>query len=425
MQSQPYESNKTPSGGIQIPGGIFIPEGLPYDKNFGAIFQAMLNRAKTPAPEFAGQTGHDMEYVNDVIQGRKCPTPELLATIERISPLNARELIDPRYRHKVPVFDDSTDGVIVCREKDTKDSLRETHRGHNELYYSYFHTATQKKSPIIPELIIEHHEHDPKDPNLDDTYFNRGHRERQMTIVLGNVNYHWKDQDGKPHIIPATTGDANVISSYTWHSFSVPPGKKGAILAITDMGPIRRDDFQAMIQSIDLQDYLEFMKKTLPDLEGENTSFDKLGGFMFRKHADAEIIDGPKYLQRVLMDGVTFQPHLKTIEYTVKARDGDELDITRGAYRWGYVHGDVPILLRWGTHEEKLEPGASFSIQKNIPHAFRIVDGNLEAKLAVMESNPDLENPLLQLALIDRFTEDGVQRVHTEKGLWYVDGRAA
>jgi|TARA_Y100000034_G_scaffold22700_2_gene26171 hypothetical protein len=424
MQQQGYELNETPSGGIQIPGGIFIPEGLPYDKNFGAIFRTMLNRAKTPAIEFAELTDHDIGYVNDVIQGKRYPTPELLATIEGISPLNAKELIDPRYRHKVPVFDDSTDGVVVCRERDTKDSLRKTHRGGNKLYYSYFHTATQKRSPIIPELIIEHHEHDPKDPNLDDAYFNRGHRERQMTIVLGRVNYHWKDKSGKPHIIPATTGDANVISPYTWHSFSVPPGKEGAILAITDMGPIRRDDFQAMIQSIDLQEYLEFMKKTLPNLEGENTSFDELGGFMFRKHADTGIIDGPKYLQRVLMEGITFQPNLRTIEYTVKARNGDELDINRDAYRWGYVHGEFPVLLKWGTHEEKLEPGASFSIQKNIPHAFRVVGGNLESKLVVMESNPDLEDSLLQLALIDRFTEDGVRRVHTEDGLWYVDGRA-
>ena len=413
-------NNKTPKEGIKVKDGIQIPGSLPYDKNYGSIFQTMLNRAKTPAPEFAKLTGHDLKYVNDVIQGRKYPSPELLVTIEGISPLNARELIDSRYRHKIPIFDDSTDGVVICSKSHTP---RSTKKRNNILYYTYYHTATQKKSPTIPELIVEHYEHNPEDPNLDDAFFNVGHRERQLTVAIGHVNYHWKDQNGEPHIIPATTGDANAISPYTWHSFSVPPGKEGSILAITDMGPIRKDDFQTVLRSMSIKRYMKFMKKTLPDIKGEEVSFDKLGGFMFRKYGDAEIIDGQKYLQKILMDGITFQPNLKAIEYTVRSKEGDELDITKNAYRWGYVHGKVPVLLRWGTHEQELEPGSSFSIQKNVSHSFRSVDKDLKSKLVVMESNPDIENPLLEIALINRFTKDGVRRIHTEEGLWYQDGR--
>ena len=79
-------------------------------------------------------------------------------------------------------------------------------------------------------------------------------------------------------------------------------------------------------------------------------------------------------------------------------RKMSELDITKNAYRWGYVHGKVPVLLRWGTHEQELEPGSSFSIQKNVSHSFRSVDKDLKSKLVVMESNPDIENPLLEIA---------------------------
>lgn len=410
----------TPSSGVVVPYGIRIPGNLPYIRDYGAVLLAQLNRIKTTPADFGNIHSIPPKYIMEVIEGKQAPNSDLLIAIERSSPLNVREMIDPRFKHRVPVLDDSVDGVVVWNSATSNALYRVYYRGDDVKFYTYHHTAVQKKSPIIPEKIVEHHAHDPGDSNLDDDFFNLGHRERQITTIVGDVNYHWMDEKGGKNILQGKTGDTNAISPFTRHSFTTPPGKSGFILAVTDLGSIGNEYFQSLTQVLSPEEYLALMEKILPVVK--DSSFDELRGFMFRRYEDGRDVNHGRYARRILMDGITFHPSFVASELKLSEFQGDDLDTRVNAYMWGYNHGENPVALRWGNHEAQLEPGASFSIQRNIPHALGTIDG-LEGKLIVMQSNPDDENPFEQLALVKRFVgKEGLLRAVYEKRLWFKDG---
>ncbi len=410
----------TPSTGVIVPYGIVIPGNLPLAAGYGSVLLAQLNRIKTTPADFGRIHKIPPDYIMEVIEGKNAPNSDLLIAIERSSPLNVREMIHPQFKHRVPIFDDSIDGVVVCSSAASNGLHRVYYRGNNEKFYTYHHTAVQKKSPIIPEKIIEHYPHDPRDVDLGDDFFNRGHRERQITTAVGDVNYHWVDNNGRKQVISAKTGDANAINHFTRHSFTVPPGKSGFILAVTDLGAIGNEYFQCLTQVLEPEEYLKLIRKVLPVVQ--SSTFDELGGFVFRRHEEGREVQQGRYTRRILMDGITFHPGFVATELELGKVQGDGLDIKVNAYVWGYNHGENPVAFRWGSRQVELEPGSSFSIQKNVPHAFGTVDG-LEGKLIIMESNPDEENPFEQLALVGRFVgEEGLLRAVYEKKLWFKDG---
>lgn len=430
--AQTDQTYTVPSDGVQIPGGIFIPGNIPFARDYGAVFQAQLNRIKTTLGDFAKQKGLEQAYVEAVRDGKAAPNAALLAAIEQSSPLSVRELVDPRYWHRVPVHDDSVGGVVVCHADKSSANYRVYHRSADPdspevKYYTYYHTAAQKKSTIIPEKIVEHFEWDPSDPELPDGYFNNGHRERQMTVTIGEVNYHWIDAQGKKHVVETHDGDANAISPFTRHSFTVPPEEEGYILAVTDLGAIGTDAFRALAHAhvADPEAYLALMKQVMP--VDPSSSFDKLGGFMFRKYEDApEETKGP-YIIRKLMDGITFHRTFRALELdlrfdtSVYIWEDDDFLLDSSQHNWGYNHGGSPVRLEWdsGINQAVIEPGASFSIQKHIPHAFRN-DGGLEGKVLIMQSNPVVENPFEQLALVHKFRgEAGLLRAASESEVWF------
>ncbi|MDO8642126.1 MAG: hypothetical protein Q7R76_00845 [Candidatus Woesearchaeota archaeon] len=416
----------TPSEGVSVPGGIDIPGNVPFANDYGAVLKAQLNRIKTTPADFADQHGLPRDYVGAVCASKAPPNAPLLIAIERSSPLSVRELVDPRYAHRVPVHDDSRDGVVICTAEESEKRFREYERGGVDVprvkYYTYYHTAAQRKSSIIPEKIVEHFEWDPSDPNLPDEYFNNGHRERQMTVVVGDVNYHWIDDKGKKQVIAAHTGDANAISPFTRHSFTVPPGKEGYILAVTDLGAIGNDDFRALAHALEPAEYLALMEKMLP-AEAPASSFDELGGFMFRKYDDAKRVqyDDSNNWRRILMNGITAHPSFIASEFYLPAIPlGGDLELLADGHVWGYNHGEMILELHGKANSpELIEPGASFSIQKKVPHMLRGISG-FGGQVLIMQSNPAEESALEQLALIRKFRGDeGLLRAASESELWF------
>ncbi len=415
----------TPREGVVVPRGITIPGNLPFARDYGAVFQAQLNRVKTTAKDFARQSELPEDYLNSVLRGENAPNAALLIAIEKTSPLSVRELIDPRYAIRVPILDDSVDGVVICQADESASKKRVYHRGDDVKYYTYFHTAVQKKSSIIPEKIVEHHEHDPNDPNLPDEYFNNGHRERQMSVTIGTVNYHWIDADGKKHVVETHTGDANAINPFTRHSFTVPPGEEGYILAVTDLGAIGMPDFRALTHALDKREYLNLMRRMLP-ADAPLSSFDELCGFMFRRYDVATSLsytDGAN-MQRILMDDITAHPSFVASEFSLPPTPfcGEYLDILENANIWGYVLEGV-LELFWSGHTKVIGVDDSYSIQKDIPHRLRGLAG-LGGKVIVMQSNPNEESELEQLALVHKFRGDeGLLRAASESEVWFKEAK--
>ena len=419
--------HSTPSAGVQVPDGIFIPGGLPYRHDLGQTILGMLNRIKTTPDDFANANGFNLLTFSDILAGHEDPSDALLIAIEQTSPLNVRELIDPRYAHRVPIHDDSVDGVVICTGEESAARTRVYRRGKGKgvKFYTYYHTAVQRSSSIIPEKIVEHYEWDPTDPNLPDEYFNNGHRERQMTVAIGSVNYHWIDAERKKHVIAAHTGDANAISPFTRHSFTVPPGEKGYILAVTDLGAIGTPDFRALAHALDKDEYLALMRKMLP-ADAPESSFDELGGFMFRRYDDAHHVShGDGNSQRMLMDDITAHPSFVAYELGLSPAPygGDPFSQIVNASIWGYVPDTNVVKLEWESHTEILGSGDSFSIQPNVPHSINSIAAT-GTQVFIMQSNPAEESTLEQLALVHKFRGDeGLLRAMSEDQVWFKEAK--
>ena len=120
------------------------------------------------------------------------------------------------------------------------------------------------------------------------------------------------------------------------------------------------------------------------------------------------------------MSNVPHQLFTKSFEYSLKkGADEQSLDIKVDADRWGYNVGETDVALVWGGKQKIIEPGASFFIQPNVPHAFRNMN-DLEGRLVVMEIRPGAGDPYKDLALIYKYAgEEGLKRVHSETKQWF------
>ncbi|MCH8004168.1 MAG: hypothetical protein IH934_06080 [Nanoarchaeota archaeon] len=409
----------TPEGGIVLHNDNFVPGGIPYANNVANILRSQLNRVKRTGPSFAELYGLNAGYLEGVMKGENPMTPEIVQAVERHSPLSAQELIAPGYRNRVPLIDDSKDGVVIVTAQQRASTERTTQRGpEGRNFYKYGDPSMQRYSPIIPEWIQELYVHDGVNPDTPDWAFNKGHRERQTTIFIGDVNFHWIDKEGNKYVVQTNTGDANYIPPFVPHTFTTRDGN-GLILAITGLGAIGTQGFQQKIQGMTLQEYQNIVQAELPML-AEELATDKLNGIMFRRYADTSTSDAGAYTMRTLMDGIPYQPNSRAVEINVKQGGNPEsLDIDTPTDKWGYNTGNVPVVLYWESHQQELGPGDSFSIQTNVPFAVRNTNG-LEGKLVMMEVNPEKEDPMDLIALINRHAgQKGVDRVHSEVMQWF------
>lgn len=410
----------TPAEGIALPNGNFVPGNIPYANNAANILRSQLNRVKRTGPNFAGLYGLDANYLEGVMKGENPITPDIVKVVESHSPLSARELIDPQYRDGVQLIDDSKDGVVIIPASQRASTERSTQRGPEKKdFYVYGDAAMQRYSHIIPEWIKELHVTDGVNPqDTPDWAFNNGHRERQTTIFFGDVNFHWIDKEGNKYVVQTNTGDANYIPPFVPHTFTTR-GDYGLILAITDLGAIGTQGFQQKIQEMTLQEYQKMVQSELPTL-AEKLATDELNGVMFQRYTRAPTTEQGAYMIRTLMDGIPYQPHSRAVEIHVKQGGTPKTsDIKTPTDKWGYNTGDVPVVLYWGDHQQELGPGDSFSIQPNVPFALRNAD-SLEGKLVMMEVNPEKEDPMDLIALINRHAgQKGVDRVHSEVMQWF------
>jgi len=415
----------TPEGGIVLRNGNHVPGGIPYADNAANILRSQLNRVKRTAPSFAKLYGLNADYLEGVMKGENAITPDIVRAVESHSPLSAQELIAPGYRNRVPFIDDSKDGVVITPASQRADTERSTQRGPEQRnFYIYGDSAMQRYSPIIPEWIQELYVHDGINPDdVPNWAFNNGHRERQTTIFVGPVNFHWIGKGGQKYVMPTNTSDvgtldANYIPPFVPHTFTTRK-EGGLILAITDLGAIGTQGFQQKIQEMTLQGYQEMIQEELPTL-AEELATDKLNGIMFRRYTDTSTSDAGAYKIRTLVEGIPYQLNSKAVEINVKQSGNPEtLDINTPTDKWGYNTGDVPVVLYWKNHQQELGLGDSFSIQPNIPFAVRNTNG-LEGKLVMMEVNPEKEDPMDLIALINRHAgQKGVDRVHSETTQWF------
>lgn len=312
-----------------------VPVDAEYVKNYGHVLRNLLNGVKQDASSFAQIHGLDAQYLEEVMNGKKPLTQEIIKAIMNHSPLNVHLLFDPKHRSRIPVHDDTIKGVVICRHKQTMDTKRTFNRGHQKVpYYDYGDTAMSRTSPFRPEWIKELYVHDGEDPNVPDWAFNKGHFEFQMTYFIGHVNFHWIDNDGKMHVRQMNTGDINYITPFVPHTFSTRKEGEGLILAVTYGGAISAEDVQSGIQSLSLQNFLAQIKDKLPQPK-EHLPTDELGGVIVRRNSDSALKNEDHYSIKILMDSIPYQPYTRALEYDIKASSDKKLDIQSDGRKMG------------------------------------------------------------------------------------------
>ena len=398
-------------------------EGVSYSSNIGPILRGLLNGVKQTAKSFAKIHNLDPNYLEGVMSGEKPMTQEIFDAVNDHSPLNVRQLFDDKYKNNFPIRDDTDNGVVTFSASQRESTERTFERGPKEgpkvPFYDYADTAMSTTSAFRPEWIKERYLHDGKSVEISDWAFNHGHFEYQMTYFIGPVNFHWIDRKGNKHVRQMNTGDMNYITPFVPHTFTTRVDGQGLILAVTYGGSVATEQFQAEIKSMSLADYAKTIKSKLPKIEG-NLATDYLEGVIIRHHTQANAVENESYIIREIMGNVPHQLSTRAFEYSLKkATDEKSLDIKVDADRWGYNVGESDVLLIWDGKQKTIEPGASFFIQPNVPHAFRNT-GNPEGKLVVMEIKPGAGNPYKDLALIYKYAgEGGLNRVHSETKQWF------
>ena len=89
---------------------------------------------------------------------------------------------------------------------------------------------------------------DDNDPENDLIQWNNGHFMHQFTYFIGNVNFYYKDENGKKQTAVMNTGDSMYITPFVSHTFATRKNSdsNGLILALTYGGKITGDTQQEL-----------------------------------------------------------------------------------------------------------------------------------------------------------------------------------
>ncbi len=200
----------------------------------GKNFLGILNDIKRRPEDAANELQVPLEEINEIIEGKKLLSQELVNKAIQIWPINARDFYI--------IQDDCPLGVKIMRSEDSKKSSRIMNRA-GKPYYEYRDTVMSTVAPFRPEWILELCEINDNDPNNPDAQWNNGHFMHQFTYFIGEVNFYYRDSLGEKKVAVMNTGDSMYITPFTPHTFTSRKGAKnnGLILALTYGGKLTGD----------------------------------------------------------------------------------------------------------------------------------------------------------------------------------------
>ena len=192
----------------------------------GNNFLGILNDIKRRPEDAAEELGISIDEINLIISGQKNISSKLIEKAVKIWPVNERDFYI--------ISDDCSTGILIMNADDSLKSSRIMERA-GKPYYEYRDTAMSKTAPFRPEWILELCKVNDNDPNNPYAQWNHGHFMHQFTYFIGEVNFYYKDTEGKKHVALMNTGDSMYITPFTPHTFTTREGasENGLILALT------------------------------------------------------------------------------------------------------------------------------------------------------------------------------------------------
>ena len=194
-----------------------------------ARFRTILNDLKRDEATAARELGEDLEYLREILSGKKELPRRIISKATKIWPINERDLLS--------IDHDAPEGVVIMTGDASKATNRQIFRG-GAPYYDYRDLAMTRTSDIRPEWISMLHEVDDDDPDNPTIQWNKGHLLFQFTYFRGDINYYY-EWNGVKHCTRMSDGDSVFGLPYAPHSFALRKGSgPGHILALTFAGRI-------------------------------------------------------------------------------------------------------------------------------------------------------------------------------------------
>ena len=407
-----------------------VIELISENKRIGQNFLSILNDIKRRPEDAAKELGISTNEVNEIIQGKKELTFDIVKRAIEIWPLNARDFF--------LITDDAPNGVKIMRSEQSEKSKRIMNRA-GKPFYEYRDTAMSRVALFRPEWIKELCYVDDNDPNNPDAQWNDGHFMHQFTYFIGDVNYYYKGPDGQKKIAVTKTGDSVYGTPFRPHTFTTRHDavKDGLILALTYGNKLAADtqqELSAIGEELGIQFHLDFSSRekafssllkfyidasslSLNELSNRtNISKNIIEKYLdnisslptieeIKKFADAlnvqtrDLLPPDMIEEKVLVRDYnsaprwlypdsteTYElielvssknlPDSKALELTVRSSELDDtLDLKMGLHQYVYNVGETPISFSWKyggkLYNEKINPDDSIYIKPFIPHNFR------------------------------------------------------
>tara|TARA_B100001765_G_scaffold143094_1_gene90883 strand:- start:2793 stop:4154 length:1362 start_codon:yes stop_codon:yes gene_type:complete len=405
-----------------------VIELVSENERTGQNFLSILNDIKRRPEDAAKELGISTNEVNEIIQGKRELTFDIVKRAIEIWPVNKRDFFI--------IEDDCFNGIKVMTANDSKKSKRIMKRA-GKPYYEYRDTVMSTVAPFRPEWILELCIVDDNEPTNPDVQWNNGHFMHQFTYFIGEVNFYYQDSDGEKKVAIMNTGDSMYITPFTSHSFATRKGAKenGLILALTYGGQLTGDiqqelsalsiklgsnfaldfssnssasaallNYHRKISNFTLKELSKNTLITIDDLKLFESG-SKLPSFSeLKKLANAltinvrDLLPNDKTENKVIVkyydEGQTWfypednnsyefhelastsaLPFSKSFEIKVNNSDNSELDLESGLHQYVYNIGKNPISLTWKLNDKiftkLINPNDSLYLKPFIKHNFR------------------------------------------------------
>ena len=374
-------------------------------KKIASNFLGILNDIKRRPEDAADELNVSLEKIHSILNATSDLSDEIIEKAVKIWPVNKRDFF--------VIEDDCPNGIKIMCAEDSEKSSRIMYRAEKP-YYEYRDTAMSKVAPFRPEWILELCNVTDNDPENKSVQWNNGHFMHQFTYFIGNVNFYYRDKNGKKQTAVMNTGDSMYITPFVPHTFATRSNSQtnGLILALTYGGNLTGEHQQELSTMSNLGDKfaLDFSSENLASASllryhreistlslnelstRTGLSLESLQNFesgstkpqiadlekialaltvnirdllpndkiedkvIVKHHKDCKSWYYPENTQRYQfreLASTTALPFSKSFEVEILDSSTSELDLTSGLHQYIYNIGETPITLNWDINNEK------------------------------------------------------------------------
>jgi len=394
--------------------GDFKFSEVDFNPNPNSILLRLLNQIKHTAQSFAQTYRLDFENLKKFLNNEECNFHPIVAALISHPGIDIRVLLKPDVAEKVDRSFNRVSKVAVMSAEDTRLSARVFSRGPTDdekvPFYTYFDTAVRPTSPFRPELIEQLIVSD-GECDLENSYFNNGHFEDQLTLFLGDVNLHWKESDGRQRVFKATRLSTSYTIPFIPHTFTSRSNNLGRILAVTYVGLIANPSFLDKAQAHSLEDLCQLLQNYEPSkLLNQHA--------VISSNIVQELSNPSEEFQSIqLLGGIPDQPNSSIRLLRIPKGSKTALD-SKSNHQWLYNCSNETARLDWDQSSFEMSPGSSIAIAPQTQYSFENTSTTL-VEVACFSANPSEGDALSQAKrILNAAGPCAISRLQNENCRW-------